>query len=231
MDEGGQLPLSHVIAVDGPAGSGKSTVSYRLAQRLNYLFVDTGVFYRAMTLLILRSGTPLDDTDALALLTRHAVIDIRAEPDDDSRQYSVWIEGEDVSDNLRRTDVEKLVSTVAAVPTVRHELMNIQRRAASQGSIIMAGRDIGTVVLPDADLKFYVDASIEERARRRYDQKVANGENVSLADIEAALRQRDDVDTHRDISPLRQADDAIYVLTDSMSVDEVVEHMLSHIKG
>ncbi len=218
-----------VIAVDGPAGSGKSTVSYRLAQRLGYLFIDTGVFYRAMTLLALRSEVLLSDEDALGQLTHDAEIDIRPEPDDESRQYSVWIEGEDVSAMLRSESVEKYVSTVAAVPAVRRELMHVQRRAAAKGKIIMAGRDIGTVVLPNADIKFYIDASIEERARRRYNQKVTSGESVDMAAIEANLRQRDEIDTHRAISPLRQADDAIYILTDSMGIEAVVDQMMGHI--
>lgn len=224
------MSLPSVIAVDGPAGSGKSTVSYRLAQRLGYMFIDTGVFYRAMTLLALRLAIPLTDAEALGYMTHDAEVDIRPEADAD-RQYSVWIDGEDVSDLLRSAEVEKYVSTVAAVPAVRRELMHVQRRAANKGKIIMAGRDIGTVVLPDADIKFYIDATIEERARRRYNQKTASGENVSIADIEANLRQRDDIDTHRAVSPLRQAEDAVYILTDSMGIEAVVDAMMDHIQG
>lgn len=224
------MSLPSVIAVDGPAGSGKSTVSYRLAQRLGYVFIDTGVFYRAMTLLALRLAISLIDEEALGKMTHDAEVDIRPEADAD-RQYSVWIDGEDVSDLLRSAQVEKHVSTVAAVPAVRHELMHVQRRAANKGRIIMAGRDIGTVVLPDADIKFYIDASIEERARRRYNQKMTTGETVSIADIEANLRQRDDIDTHRAVSPLRQADDAVYILTDDMGIEAVVDAMMRYIQG
>lgn len=224
------MAIPSVIAVDGPAGSGKSTVSYRLAQRLGYMFVDTGVFYRAMTLLALRKEVPLDDAIALGAMTHDAEVDIRPEADAD-RQYSVWIDSEDVSDLLRSASVEQYVSLVAAVPSVRHELMHVQRRAAAKGKIIMAGRDIGTVVLPDADIKFYIDATIAERARRRYNQKVAGGETVSIADIEANLRQRDEIDTHRDISPLRQAEDAVYILTDNMGIEAVVEAMFQYVQA
>ena len=224
------MPYPNVIAIDGPAGSGKSTISFYLAEKLGYLFIDTGVFYRSVTLLVLRHNVNVTNTAALATVTRDAVIDIRPEPQDPERQYSVWIEGDNVTDQLRTEAVNKLVSTVAAVPEVRHELMNVQRRAAIQGKIIMAGRDIGTVVLPDADCKLYIDASIEERARRRYKQKQEKGEQVDLAAIEQSLRQRDEVDMQREVSPLKQADDALYVLTDGMSVEEVVQHVLASIE-
>lgn len=220
-----------VIAIDGPAGSGKSSVSYLLAEKLGYLFLDTGVFYRAMTLLALRKHISLHDGNALGEMTHHAEIEIRPEHGNPQRQYSVWMEDEDVTDALRSENVETYVSTVAAVPDVRHELLHVQRRAAAQGKIIMAGRDIGTVVLPDAELKLFIDASLEERARRRYEQKLKSGEHVSLEEIEVALRKRDQVDTQRAVSPLRRADDAIYIMTDHLSVDEVVANILQRIEA
>lgn len=215
------------IAIDGPAGSGKSTISFFLAERLGYLFVDTGVFYRTITLLALRKAIAFDNTKALGEMTHNAEIDIRPEPDDAERQYSVWLEGEDVTDQLRSSAVENNVSTLAAVPEVRQALMHVQRRAAAQGNIIMAGRDIGTVILPNADLKLYIDASLPERAQRRYRQKLESGEAVNLHDIEAALIKRDETDKHRDVSPLRQADDAIYILTDNLTIDEVIDRILA----
>lgn len=225
------MPLPGVIAIDGPAGSGKSTVSYLVAERLNYLFIDTGVFYRAMTLMALRTGTDLNDIEALTELTCQTVVDIKPEPNDPDRQYSVWIAGDDVTAALRSEDVDANVSKVAAVSSVRQALLPLQRRIAAQGKLIMAGRDIGTVVLPDADIKFYVDASLKERARRRQLQKQQQGEEVPLSEIEEGLRQRDQVDTQREVSPLRQADDAIYILTDGMSIEAVVDAIMECVKA
>lgn len=223
------MPKPSVIAIDGPAGSGKSTVSFFLAEKLGYLFLDTGVFYRAMTLLALQREIPLDDAAALGEMTHNAELKIQPEPENPDLQYSVWIDDSNVTEALRSAPVEKHVSTVAAVPDVRRELLHVQRRAAEQGNIIMAGRDIGTVVLPDADLKLYIDASLSERAQRRYRQKLENGENVTLHDIEAALLRRDEVDTQRAVSPLRRADDAVYILTDDLSVEDVLERILAEI--
>ncbi len=224
------MPKPSIIAIDGPAGSGKSTVSFYLSEKLGYLFLDTGVFYRAMTLLALRHAIAFDDTAALGEMTHNAELHIQPEPDDPNHQYSVWIDGENVTDELRSTPVEKNVSTIAAVPEVRSELLHVQRRAAARGNIIMAGRDIGTVVLPDADLKLYIDASLQERAQRRYKQKLDSGENVNLHDIEAALLKRDEVDTHRTVSPLRRADDAIYILTDNMTIEDVIKRIFEEIE-
>lgn len=219
-----------VIAIDGPAGSGKSTISFHLADKLGYLFVDTGVFYRAITLMALQQEITLDDHEALGTMTHNARIDIRPTPDDPARQYTVWIQEQDVTSQLRTEQVDRNVSTVAAVPQVRRELMHVQRYAAEQGNIIMAGRDIGTTVLPDADLKLYIDASIEERARRRHRQKMESGESVDINEIEETLRKRDDEDMNRELSPLTQAEDAVYILTDNMTIEAVVDRILQEIQ-
>jgi cytidylate kinase len=217
--------------VDGPAGSGKSTISYKLAERFGYLFVDTGVFYRAMTLLALRRQIPLDDHTALTEMTSRAEIQIIPTENDVKRPYRVLIDGEDVSDALRSPDVEQHVSTVSAIAGVRQALVMQQREIAAQGNIIMAGRDIGTVVLPDADVKLYIDASLEERARRRYIQQQEKGQSPDLAAIQEALRQRDRVDSEREVSPLRRAPDAFYIETDNKSVETVVDEVATKLES
>lgn len=223
------MPRPSVIAIDGPAGSGKSTVSFYLAERFNYLFIDTGVFYRVMTLVALRSHISLDDTTRLGQLVHDTEIEIHPAPDDPDRHYTVWVNGENVTDDLRSDEVNAHVSTVSAIASVRHELLPKQRAIATQGHVIMAGRDIGTVVLPDADIKFYVDASLEERARRRYRQKEEKGETADMQQIQESLRKRDEIDTQREVSPLRQADDALYILTDGKSIEAVVDEIAAAI--
>lgn len=223
------MPRPSVIAIDGPAGSGKSTVSFYLAERFNYLFIDTGVFYRVMTLVALRSHIPLDDATRLGQLVHDTQIEIHPAPDDPDRHYTVWVNGENVTDDLRSDEVNAHVSTVSAIANVRHELLPKQRAIATQGHVIMAGRDIGTVVLPDADIKFYVDASLEERARRRYRQKEEKGETADMQQIQESLSKRDEIDSQREVSPLRQADDALYVLTDGKSIEAVVDEIAAAI--
>ncbi len=161
------VPLASIIAIDGPAGSGKSTVGQQLAQRLDYLYFDTGVMYRAMTLACLRGGTPVDDQGAVEALAQRVAIDVRAPTVEDGRQYDVLLEGEDVTWDLRAPEVEGSVSLVSAYPGVRRAMSARQREIGLRGKVVMVGRDIGTVVLPEADLKVYLDASVKERARRR----------------------------------------------------------------
>ncbi len=224
------MPLPDVIAIDGPAGSGKSTISYLLAEQLGYLFIDTGVFYRAMALVALRQQISPNAVIKLEKLAYETLIEIRPEPDDDTRQYSVWVDNEDVTDALRSGPVEALVSIIAAIPEVRGALLPTQRKVAEQGKVIMAGRDIGTVVLPNAEMKFYIDASLQERAQRRYLQKRETDQHVQMQDIEDNLRQRDKVDSERETSPLRRAEDALYILTDAKPIEVVVREVLHQIR-
>ncbi|HEY3342595.1 MAG TPA: (d)CMP kinase, partial [Anaerolineae bacterium] len=200
------------IAIDGPAASGKSTLGAALAQRLSYLYFDTGVMYRAVTLAILQRQMDITDTEAVTHLAEQIKIEVTV-PDRnlDARQYTVWLDGHDVTWELRRSDVESNVSIPSAYADVRHEMVIQQRRIAARGNVVMVGRDIGTVVLPDADLKIYLDATVEERALRRYRELIARGQTADYNQVLEAMRQRDLLDSSRTTSPLTPAFDAIII--------------------
>ena len=210
------------IAIDGPAGTGKSTISQLIADRYGYIFVDTGAFYRAVTYILLKTETPLDDMVAVGAVVKN--IHMKILPDEGSG-YRVKANDEDVTEELRSKVVEASVSTVAMMPIVREALLPLQREVAAQGDIILAGRDIGTVVVPDADLKFYIDASLEERARRRQLQMEEAGKPVDARVVEAALAERDRADSERSLAPLQRAGDAIYLMTDRKSIDMVIDEV------
>ncbi|MFN8533340.1 MAG: (d)CMP kinase [Dehalococcoidia bacterium] len=214
------------IAIDGPSGSGKSVLAEALARRLGYRYLDTGVWYRAVALAALRRHISSDDRAALTALAEQ--VDIRIEPGgpEDGRQYTALLDGEDVTWAIRERSVEQIVSEVAATPGVRTAVVAQQQRLAAEGGAILAGRDIGTVVLPDADLKIYLDATPEVRARRRLVQIQAHGGKAEFATVLADILHRDQIDTERDHSPLRRAPDAIDVRNDGVSLDELVEQVL-----
>jgi len=218
------------IAVDGSAASGKSTVGRRLAQRLGYVFLDTGVMYRAVTLAALERGLDLEDAKALSELARSLAIDVSLGQGDGSATR-ITTDGEDVTDRLRSPQVEDAVSIVSRVAGVREALVALQREIAERQPIVMAGRDIGTVVLPAADLKIYLDASPEERARRRYADFQATGHEVSEEIVLEDLRRRDRIDSEREVSPLRPADDAVVIQTDGLTLDEVMARVMSLVRG
>lgn len=218
-----QLPS--VIAVDGPASSGKSSISFAIAQQLGYLFADTGVFYRAITYLALEQSIDLANESDLTALAHRSKLDLTPDLADDGRQCTLLADGRDITNRLNSPEVDRHVSQVAAAPGVRAALLDIQRAIAARGKVIMAGRDIGTVVLPDADLKLYIDASLEKRAQRRYQQRLASGETASLDAIRSGLRQRDTADSSRKVSPLARPSDAIYLDTSDLSFDEAVAAM------
>ncbi len=227
---GNTPPLPKIIAVDGPASSGKSSVSYAIAQRLNYVFVDTGAFYRAITVLALQAQIDPHDHARLVRLAETAHLDIIPAPGDSQRQYTVLANQVDITPLLHSPEVDAHVSDISAVAGVRTALLNAQRQLAERRAVIMAGRDIGTIVLPNADLKIYIDASLEKRAERRYQQRIAQGEPADLAAICEGLRQRDAIDSGRDVAPLLKADDAIYLDTSNMTFDEAVEAVLAIIR-
>ena len=209
------------IAIDGPAGSGKSVIGLWLARELGYAYLDTGALYRAIAYLALERGVDPRDGPRLADLARRADLQIGPPAErDDPRGYAVRLDGREVTAELFTPSVNEAVSPVASQPDVRSALLPIQRRIASQGRVVMAGRDIGTVVMPEAELKLYLDASLEERARRRWEQELASGRGRPLAEVVADVRQRDQIDSGRAAAPLRPADDAVVLRTDGLSLED-----------
>ncbi len=219
------MPLPEIIAIDGPAASGKSTLGYRLARELSYLYFDTGVMYRAVTWLALHKAVDISDEAAVTALAERARIDVRPPSVQDGRTADVLVNGQDVTWEIRRPEVERKVSVVAAYPGVRAALTEQQRRIGLRGRVVMVGRDIGTVVLPEAGLKIYLDASVEERARRRFAELQRRGVQTSLEEITAAMRRRDELDSTRTVAPLRPAEDAVIINSDRMDIDEVLQRV------
>jgi cytidylate kinase len=220
------MPIAKTIAIDGPAASGKSTVGKQVADALGYLFFDTGVMYRAVTWAALERNIPIEDQFAVTQLAESVDIDVRPPSRQDNRSFDVWLDGKDATWEIRRPEVDANVSQVAAYPGVRRALSAQQRRIGQNGHVVMVGRDIGTVVLPESDLKIYLDASVEERARRRYEELCQRGEPADLEQITQAVRKRDRFDSTRRIAPLRAAPDAVIIHSDKMSLDQVVEEIL-----
>ena len=215
-----------VIAIDGPAGSGKSTVARRLAQHLDWDYIDTGAMYRCLCLKALRENIPVDDESRLVDLLLDSDIRMRFE----EGTLRVWMDGEEVTEAIRENRVSRKVSTVAALEGVREELVREQRRMGESGQVIMDGRDIGTVVFPDALHKFYLDASLEVRARRRYDELQESEDTVDFSSVAEEIRQRDRTDRGRSSGPMKPAEDAVRIDTSYSTVSEVVERLLDHME-
>lgn len=209
-----------LIAIDGPVAVGKSSVGSLLAKRLGYVFFDTGMMYRAFTWKVLKSGTSTEDEQKLCQLANTTKFDFVPLQ---GCYLSPFIDDEDVSSELFCPEVEAHVPLVAKIARVRQTLILEQRRLAQRGKIVMAGRDIGTVVLPRAELKVFLTASTEERARRRYKELLERGENSSLEAVLADLKKRDEMDIHRTVSPLKPAEDAIIIDTENLSLEQVVD--------
>jgi len=211
------------IAIDGPAGAGKSTLARRLAERLGYLYIDTGAMYRAIALWAKRLGVSWDDAPRLEQLARESRIELAS-------GGRVFLNGEDVSEAIREPDISEGASRVSAIPGVRRALVAKQQQMGREASVVMEGRDIGTVVFPQAEVKIFLDATPEERARRRLKDLAARGIEADFAAVLAEMKRRDERDSTRADSPLRQAPDAIYVDSTGMSEDEVEQALLKIVR-
>lgn len=217
------------IAIDGPAASGKSSVGLQLAKDLGFLFLDTGIMYRAVTLAALENAIDLYDVCAISILANKITIEIKPPSKDDGRVNDVTLEGQDVSWKIKGNKVNSHVSLVSTYQGVRDAMTRQQRLIAEKGNIVMVGRDIGTVVLPKADYKFFLNASIEERARRRFNEVSIHGGETNLGQIIGNLRSRDEIDSNREIAPLVPAEDAIIINTDQKNLNQVVLELKEHI--
>lgn len=218
--------MGYNIAIDGPAGAGKSTIAKAVAKRENLIYVDTGAMYRAMALFMLQEKVNLADAEAVALKCAEADITIRYE----NGVQVVLLNGENVNGFLRTEEVGNAASTISVIGKVREKLVELQKKLAAESNCVMDGRDIGTCVLPNAQLKIYLTASSLVRAKRRYEELAAKGEVCNLEKIRADIEERDYRDMHREISPLRQAEDAILIDSSDMTVEEVISRIISLVK-
>lgn len=211
-----------IIAIDGPAGAGKSTVSKILAKRLGYTYIDTGAMYRAVAWKALQLGVPLADEARLTTLAETSTITLAGEPE----RLRVFIDGQEVTGAIRTQPISDATSLISTIPGVRRALVEEQRRMGQAGGVVLEGRDIGTQVFPHADVKFYLDADLDVRAQRRWAEERARGRDLTLDQARSEVEERDRRDRERQDSPLRQPDDAIYIDSSSQSVEEVVNEML-----
>lgn len=214
------------IAIDGPAGAGKSSVAKEVAKMIGSLYIDTGAMYRAIGVTVLNKGIDLKDKDKVVLALNN--INLEVELMEDGQH--IFINGEDVNGKIRTPEASMAASAVAVIPEVRLKLVNLQRNIAERNSIVMDGRDIGTYVLPDADIKLFLTASVEERAQRRYRELLEKGEQCTLDEVITDMKQRDKQDTEREFAPLRQAADSILVDTTGLSLLQSVEKILNIIQ-
>jgi cytidylate kinase len=216
-----------IVAIDGPSGAGKSTLAKRLAEEFGFTYLDTGAMYRALALKVLRHRTDLGDAKALAELVRETEICLQ----ENGGRLIVLLDGEDVGDFIRTPEVSQMASKVSAQKIVRQRMLELQRAAGKKGHVVAEGRDIGTVIFPGAQVKIYLDASIDERARRRYEELRAGGRNVSLEATLRDLRERDERDSERDLAPLCKAEDATEIDSSALTADAVAERAVALIRA
>jgi CMP/dCMP kinase len=219
--------MNLIVAIDGPSGAGKSTLGRKLARELGLLYIDTGAMYRAVALAVTRAGVSTADPAAVAAAARRADIQLAGDPD----SLQVRLDGLDVSQEIRGEQVGHTASVVSAIPEVRRELVRRQREMGERGGVVLDGRDIGTVVFPDADVKFFLTAVPEERARRRFDEERVKERDQTFEDTLADINARDRRDSSRADSPLRIADDAVVIDTTELPVEEVYRRMLELVRA
>lgn len=215
--------MSYNIAIDGPAGAGKSTIAKLIAKKKNYIYVDTGAMYRAMALYFLETGIKADEQEKIS----HVVDQIDVTITYENGEQIVWLNGRNVNGMIRTEEVSRMASATSVNSDVRAKLVELQRKLASKENVVMDGRDIGTVVLPNADVKVYLTANSAVRAKRRYEEQIAKGEECNLEEIEKDIIERDHRDMTREISPLKQAEDAILLDSSDMTIEEVADAVIA----
>lgn len=218
--------MEMIVAVDGPAGSGKGTITKLVAEKLGLVYIDTGALYRCITLYMIRNDINLEDTEKIQKMLKNVNIELKKEENIDK----VYLNGEDVSIKIRENAVNELVSPVSTIGIIRENITDLSRKIAEGKKVIMEGRDIGTNVFPNAKIKIYLDATPEERANRRLKQNEEKGINISYKEILENVKYRDYTDSHRELSPLKQAEDAIYIDSTNMTIEQVAEKIINIIK-
>lgn len=215
--------MSFVVAIDGPAGAGKGTITKKVAEKLNLINIDTGATFRCVALNMIKENVKIDETEKIEKILNRINIEMRSDG-------KVFLNGEDATKEIRENDVNNLVSPISAIRIVRDKLLEIQRKIAEEKDVIMEGRDIGTVVFPNADVKIYLDATPEERAKRRVLQNREKGIETSYKEVLENIIDRDKRDSNRKVAPLKKAEDAVYIDSSDMTIDEVVEQVINIIK-
>ncbi len=216
-----------IIAIDGPSGAGKSTLAKRLAKELEFVYLDTGAMYRALALKVLRQGIDLADDARLAELIGSTGIDLN----ENCGKMEVLLDGADVAAEIRTPEVSQMASKVSALRAVRARMLELQRAMGRRDNVVAEGRDIGTVIFPEAEVKIFLEASVSERARRRYDELIASGRAVDLVETLREIEERDKRDSERDVAPLRKAEDALMIDSSRVTADEVAALVLAHVQN
>lgn len=214
------------IAIDGPAGAGKSTIAKKVAKELDFIYVDTGAMYRSMALYLIRKGVKAEEKNKIIELLPEIHVTLAYV----EGEQHVYLNQEDVSSLIRNEEVSQMTSSVSTIPEVREALLSLQRNLAKENNVLMDGRDIGTCVLPNAELKIYLTASTKVRAKRRYDEMIEKGMECNLKELEASIKERDYRDMNREIAPLKQAEDAVFLDTSDMNIEEVVNAIIRLVK-